>query len=198
MVIFHMKRFCAICFKTFMRILGPIMLLAANILIGCIVYAFLFYVVPQVCDGDVFTYSLHFIFGMYILINVLFNYMACAFTEPGYPKVCNNPGQYLGERVAILDGRKVTQFRHKVQLAPAVSYRWCRHCKCIKPPRAHHDSISGKCVLDMDHFCPWMSNCVGFYNYRYFMLFMIYLLIGCIYVLTVCVFGYWSLKPDQT
>lgn len=31
-----------------------------------------------------------------------------------------------------------------------------------------------------------MNNCVGHYNYRYFLLFMIYLLAGCVYVLAVC------------
>lgn len=35
----------------------------------------------------------------------------------------------------------------------------CTKCKegrgIFKPPRAHHDSITGRCVVKMDHFCPW-------------------------------------------
>lgn len=31
--------------------------------------------------------------------------------------------------------------------------RYCRKCGAWKPPRAHHDSMSGRCVLRMDHYC---------------------------------------------
>jgi palmitoyltransferase len=37
----------------------------------------------------------------------------------------------------------------------------------------------------MDHYCPWMSNTVGYGNYRYFLLFMFYIFIGCVYVVTI-------------
>ena len=42
----------------------------------------------------------------------------------------------------------------------------------------------------MDHYCPWMNNCVGYGNYRYFLLFMVYLLAGCLYVLAVTVLAF--------
>lgn len=33
--------------------------------------------------------------------------------------------------------------------------KWCSHCANWKPDRAHHCSDSGRCILKMDHFCPW-------------------------------------------
>lgn len=39
--------------------------------------------------------------------------------------------------------------------------KWCRTCWAPKPDRAHHCSSCGRCVLRMDHHCPWVSQCVG-------------------------------------
>jgi len=45
-----------------------------------------------------------------------------------------------------------------------------------------------------------MNNCVGHYNYRYFLLFMVYLLAGCVYILTVAViqFRLFNAKSGQS
>ncbi|XP_017837754.1 palmitoyltransferase ZDHHC15B isoform X1 [Drosophila busckii] len=62
------------------------------------------------------------------------------------------------------------------------SVRFCEKCKIIKPDRAHHCSVCSCCVLKMDHHCPWVNNCVNFYNYKFFVLFLGYALIYCLYV----------------
>lgn len=32
---------------------------------------------------------------------------------------------------------------------------WCSQCANWKPDRAHHCRDAGRCILKMDHFCPW-------------------------------------------
>jgi len=41
----------------------------------------------------------------------------------------------------------------------------------------------------MDHHCPWLNNCVGHYNHRYFFSFCFFMTLGCVY----CSYGSWDL-----
>ena len=51
----------------------------------------------------------------------------------------------------------------------------CDKCGRSKPPRAHHCLICKACILKLDHHCPWVNNCIGLRNHRYFVLFLFYI-----------------------
>ena len=52
--------------------------------------------------------------------------------------------------------------------------RFCSREKKYKPERTHYCSAIGRNVLKMDHYCPWLANCVGYLNHKFFMLFIMY------------------------
>lgn len=63
-----------------------------------------------------------------------------------------------------------------------VGFRICKKCNDIKPPRTHHCSVCRKCVMRMDHHCPWTGNCIGLKNHKYFVCFCFWTIVACLHV----------------
>lgn len=90
----------------------------------------------------------------------------------------NSPSNFLFPEEYTEDNSKDDLF-----IEPNRNYiRSCYKCGAIKYPRTHHCSICNKCILNMDHHCPWIGQCVGLYNRRYFILFLVWSFLSCLLI----------------
>ena len=62
--------------------------------------------------------------------------------------------------------------------------RICQWCYKAKPDRCHHCSQCNRCILKMDHHCPWVANCIGFFNYKFFMNMLFHCSMTCLIIIT--------------
>jgi len=110
-----------------------------------------------------------FLFTFFMSMLCRCYYKACK-TDPGKP-----PKEYVPDtEMALVDEYERTN-------------RYCNKCGCHKPPRTHHCSLCNRCVLRMDHHCPWINNCVGFYNYKYFVLFLLYTIASAVNAMSLMI-----------
>ena len=69
----------------------------------------------------------------------------------------------------------------------------CRQCHIVKVSGIVHCSICHKCVYMKDHHCIWFNQCIGQFNLKYFILFLLYLLL-CSYLSLMKGFYYLIIK----
>merc|ERR1719364_577425 len=128
--------------------------------------------------------------GCTIAFNIIFalamiSFLRAVFTDPGYiPDSWSVHPDDLesGERTRLMPA--VLQTQEKKHDG---TVRICRKSKppMYKPDRAHYCRVMQRCVLKMDHFCPWLNNCIGFYNHKFFVLFVAYMALITVFMVVV-------------
>lgn len=133
------------------------------------------YVVPWALWSSILG-CIHILFFNIVVFMTYYCYNKTVNTPPGFvPAGWVPPGISEAE---LQEAKQNTRKPNKRELIHPNAPRWCAPCQKFKPPRSHHCKELGDCVVRMDHFCPWVNNCVGFKNHKFFILFLWYAIIG--------------------
>lgn len=143
------------------KVFGFCCFVAGNILVSFVTYIYFVVIYPLLYKDNQLVGISMTIIGLSILFNIFYNNIKAAFTDPGSPK---------------------SVIKSFDKSASVFSNTFCQKCDFYKPPRAHHCSICQKCIMKMDHHCPWVNNCIGENNQIYFYMFIMWILLGSLFI----------------
>ncbi len=66
----------------------------------------------------------------------------------------------------MIDNMKVSNYN--------INFKRCFRCFVVRFPGVKHCSRCQGCIINMDHHCPWIFNCIGQFNQKFFLQFIGY------------------------
>ncbi|TNN02391.1 hypothetical protein fugu_009878 [Takifugu bimaculatus] len=117
------------------------------------------------------------VIGGVLFVFVIISLLRTSFTDPGIlPRATPDEAADIEKQIDTSGSssyRPPPRTKEVLINQQVVKLKYCFTCKTFRPPRTSHCSLCDNCVERFDHHCPWVGNCVGKRNYRFFYSFII-------------------------
>ncbi|XP_042222045.1 palmitoyltransferase ZDHHC17-like [Homarus americanus] len=94
----------------------------------------------------------------------------------------------------VITADQAQKYQTIIELAERDGFdpQWfCSTCLVRRPIRSKHCSVCNRCIAKFDHHCPWVGNCIGANNLKYFIGYLIMLCAMSCFVVQGC-FSFWN------
>jgi hypothetical protein len=137
----------------------------------------------------------------FLLLMVLCSWLRVKFTNAGN---LIRPNKLTAAEVRLLEKGDVDFPSGKEQLLAKEFIfceqngqpKWCTTCHIYRPTRAAHCSETGRCVANLDHYCPALGCAIGAGNYKYFYNFLGWLFSLVLYLLCIAIVAILKIGPS--
>ena len=145
---------------------NPLLFAATLVLTVSLPAVYLWFVAPH--------FSLAFLVPLLALVPLtLLAFLFAALSDPGIVPPSLSPHTSLPPPPASPHG----------SLSPSGLPRpYCPYCRLYRPARCKHCKYCNVCVEEFDHHCPYIGQCVGRRNYRYYLAYIALLTALCPYM----------------
>lgn len=129
------------------------------------------------------------VIGAILYFFTMSSLLRTTFTDPGViPRASLDEAAYIEKQIEVPNSLNSPTYRPPPRTkevlirGQTVKLKYCFTCKIFRPPRASHCSLCDNCVDRFDHHCPWVGNCVGKRNYRFFYMFLVSLAFLAVFI----------------
>ncbi|XP_008334122.1 palmitoyltransferase ZDHHC12-A isoform X2 [Cynoglossus semilaevis] len=124
------------------------------------------------------------LFFLLVVLSVLL-YFTVSLMDPGF----------IQTDVMKVDEESNEELESMIPQSSTPQLRRCGYCFLQQPMRAKHCQTCNHCVRRFDHHCPWIENCVGERNHRWF---IVYLLVQLLTLLWALHFALSGISPSNS
>lgn len=118
---------------------------------------------------------------IYLILCNLLTFYRCSLIDPGFINENKHPTfdlqpLYFKNTVDVmpdaLENSRRIRFVESDGSTKTYIQKYCTTCNIFRPHKAAHCNDCGRCILEKDHHCIWLSNCIGRNNSKMFYCFI--------------------------